>query len=118
MKRRKHAHGIVSAALVLALSFALFAGCSENGSSVSSEEQSSMDSQSSVVDERISEESILNSSVCVYSSSGNYGMGFAYTYGYIVTCYHIIYDSEEIEVETYRHEKYPARFVGYDSESD
>ena len=118
MKSRNYVYRMIAAVVVLVLSFALFTGCSESSSSVSSEDWSSAESRSSVIVEPISEESLFNSTVSVYSGSGNYGMGFAYTDGYIVTCYHIIYDSEEIEVETYRHEKYPARLVGYDSDSD
>ena len=67
---------------------------------------------------RDNEEILLNSSVNIYTSSGDFGAGFVYDDGYIITNYHVVFDSKDIKVVTYQKEEYNASLIGFNSDAD
>lgn len=62
------------------------------------------------------DEKVLNSTVNIYTSN-DFGAGFAYD-NYIITNYHVVYDTYDITVVTYSKDEYKASLVGFDYESD
>ena len=65
------------------------------------------------------ERQVLNSTVNITTSSGDFGAGFIYDKSYIITNYHVIYqDNNVIKVTTYNKEVYNASLVDYEVNSD
>lgn len=69
--------------------------------------------------EQSTDELVRRSAVCIVTGSGQNGAGFAVENGYIVTNYHVLFDSEDdITVFTYDNEEYKASLIGYDYDND
>lgn len=64
------------------------------------------------------EKSLLNSAVNIYTDSGDFGAVFVYNNGYIITNYHVIYNSKDIKVVTYNRDEYNASLVGFNYDND
>ena len=65
------------------------------------------------------ERKVLNSTVNITTSSGDFGAGFIYDKSYIITNYHVVYqDNSVIKVTTYDRDEYNASLVAYEVNSD
>ena len=65
------------------------------------------------------ERKVLNSTVNITTSYGDFGAGFIYDKSYIITNYHVVYqDNNVIKVTTYDREEYNASLVAYEIDSD
>ena len=61
---------------------------------------------------------VVQSTINIYTDTGNYGAGFVFDYGYVVTNYHVIYDASKITVVTYDKKESDSSLIGYDVEND
>lgn len=64
------------------------------------------------------EEKLFNSIVNIYTDSLEFGTGFVYENGYIITNHHVIYNSNDIKVVTYSKDEYSASLVGFNIDYD
>ncbi len=100
--------------LAALLSAAILSGCAARDNA----DISSMPEDISGQAEEIRTEELLLGTVCIYTDSDSFGTGFVYEGGYIVTNRHVVEDSDDIEIETYAHEKQHAVLLGYDHDCD